>query len=191
MTPTQLISLLSRGGEWEDQFNIDADNLERKSGDLPIKCADASGCFAEIAHEIIDLFVQVVHNPTSAAPSTNASPSTPSSPLRHPPHPSQSHTQHQHAVHHPTTSLPFKPDQLMHLKIIMRDREAGRPPRPPLKTFRSGYSTTGSAQKPHSNQTLGYGQGSGHPNEGPGGDPGLNEGLGRNEGTVRFLFGAD
>lgn len=30
MTPTQLISLLSQGGEWEDQFNIDADHLERK-----------------------------------------------------------------------------------------------------------------------------------------------------------------
>jgi len=31
----------------------------------------------------------------------------------------------------------------------------------------------------------------GHPSEGPSGDPALNEGLGRNEGTVRFLFGAD
>lgn len=31
MTPTQLISLLTQGGEWEDQFNIDADHLERKS----------------------------------------------------------------------------------------------------------------------------------------------------------------
>jgi len=30
MTPLQLISLLARGGEWEDQFNIDADHLERK-----------------------------------------------------------------------------------------------------------------------------------------------------------------
>ena len=31
MSPTQLISLLTRGGEWEDQFNIDAEHLERKS----------------------------------------------------------------------------------------------------------------------------------------------------------------
>jgi len=31
MTPTQLISLLTRGGEWEDQFNINAEHLERKS----------------------------------------------------------------------------------------------------------------------------------------------------------------
>lgn len=31
MTPTQLISLLTQGGEWEDQFNVDADHLERKS----------------------------------------------------------------------------------------------------------------------------------------------------------------
>ena len=30
MTPPQLISLLTQGGEWEDQFNIDADHLERK-----------------------------------------------------------------------------------------------------------------------------------------------------------------
>ena len=30
MTPFQLISLLTRGGAWEDQFNIDADHLERE-----------------------------------------------------------------------------------------------------------------------------------------------------------------
>ena len=79
----------------------------------------------------------------------------------------------------------------MQLKIAMRDREAGRMPRPPLQTLRPGYSMTGLVQNPYSNQNLGYGQGNGHPSEGPGGDPALNEGLGRNEGTVRFLFGAD
>ena len=31
MSPVQLISLLTQGGEWEDQFNVDADHLERKS----------------------------------------------------------------------------------------------------------------------------------------------------------------
>ena len=30
MAPLQLISLLTQGGEWEDQFNIDADHLERE-----------------------------------------------------------------------------------------------------------------------------------------------------------------
>ena len=30
MTPSQLISLLTQGGEWEDRFNFDVDHLERK-----------------------------------------------------------------------------------------------------------------------------------------------------------------
>ena len=30
MTPSQLISLLAQGGEWEVQFNADPDYLERK-----------------------------------------------------------------------------------------------------------------------------------------------------------------
>jgi hypothetical protein len=76
----------------------------------------------------------------------------------------------------------------MRLKIAMRDREAERPPRPPLKTPRPTYTMY---SNPSHNQNLGYGQGNGHPGEGPGGDPALNEGLGRNEGTVRFLFGPD
>lgn len=73
----------------------------------------------------------------------------------------------------------------------MRDREAERPPRPQSKTLRPGYSTTGLIPNQNNNQYLGYGQGNGHPYEGPGGDPALNEGLGRNVGTVRFLFGPD
>ena len=79
----------------------------------------------------------------------------------------------------------------MRLKIAMRDREAERPPRPQLKTLRPGYAMTGFAQNPNINLNLGYGQGNGHAGEGPGSDPALNEGLGRNEGTVRFLFGTD
>lgn len=75
----------------------------------------------------------------------------------------------------------------MRLKIAMRDREAERPPRPPLTTLRPGYAMTGLV--PNQYQNPGYGNG--HPSEGPSGDPALNEGLGRNEGTVRFLFGAD
>ena len=136
---------------------------------------------AEIAHEVIDLFAQVAQNPSSGVPSTNTSPSTPSSPPRYLPHSSQSQPQYQ------TASLPFKSDQLMRLKIAMRDREAERPPRPPLKTLRPGYAMTGVVPGPN----LGYGQGNGHAGDGPGGDPAISEGLGRNEGTVRFLFGAD
>ena len=79
----------------------------------------------------------------------------------------------------------------MRLKIAMRDREAERPPRPPLKSLRPGYAMTGLVPTPYNNQNPGYGQGNGHSSEGPGGDPALNEGLGRNEGTVRFLFGPD
>ena len=50
---------------------------------------------------------------------------------------------------------------------------------------------TGLVSNTNINQSLGYGQGNGHPYEALGSDPTLNEGLGRNEGTVRFLFGAD
>jgi CTD kinase subunit beta len=144
----------------------------------------------EIAHEVIDLFAQVAQSPTSGAPSANTSPSTPSSPPRHVSSSSQSHSQHQRPIQHPATNLPFKSDQLMRLKIAMRDREAERPPRPQLKTHRPGYPITGLTPNPYNNQSSGYGQGNGHLGE-PGGDPALNEGLGRNEGTVRFLFGAD
>ena len=82
----------------------------------------------------------------------------------------------------------------MRLKISMRDREAERPSRPPLKTLRPGYAMAGLMPNPYHSQNPGYGgygQGNGHPGEGPGSDIALNEGLGRNEGTVRFLFGAD
>ena len=183
MTPLQLISLLGRGGEWEDQFNIDADHLERTFSFLWVlsrRKPDAS-CAAEIAHEVIDLFAQFAQNPTSGATSANTSPSTPSSPPRHVSHSSQSQPSGL------TTSLPFKSDQLMRLKIAMRDREAERPP----KTLGSGYSMTGPVPNPYHNQNLGYGHGTGHPGDGPGGDPAINEGLGRNVGTVRFLFGSD
>lgn len=184
MTPLQLISLLTQGGEWEEQFNIDADHLERKPTILPVEKSDTLNV-AEIAHEIIDLFVQIGQNPASGAPSANTSPSTPSSPPRHLSHSSQPHSQHL------ATSLPFKSDQLMRLKIAMRDREAERPPRPSSNTVRPGYATTGSVLNPYNTNNWGYGQGNGHPGEVPGGDPAINEGLGRNEGTVRFLFGAD
>lgn len=131
---------------------------------------------AEIAHEVIDLFVQVGQSPSSGVPSANTSPSTPSSPPRYPPHSSQPHSQHQLSIHNPT-SLPYKSDQLMRLKIAMRDREAERSPRPPLKALRPGCYLTGMLTNPNG------------PCEVPSGDPPLNEGLGRNEGTVRFLFG--
>ncbi|KAF9777636.1 cyclin-like protein [Thelephora terrestris] len=169
MTPLQLISLLTQGGEWEEQFTIDANHLE------------------QIAHEIIDLFVQVGQSPASGAPSANTSPSTPSSPPRHLSHSSQPHPQHL------TTSLPFKSDQLMRLKIAMRDREAERPPRASLTAFVPGHNRTGLSSNYHNNNNnnWGYGQGNGQPGEGPGGEPAISEGLGRNEGTVRFLFGAD
>ena len=58
-----------------------------------------------------------------------------------------------------------------------RDREAERSPRPPSRALRPGCYLTGIVTNPNG------------PREVPSGDPPLNEGLGRNEGTVRFLFG--
>ena len=100
---------------------------------------------SEIAHSIIDLLIQGSQNSTA-----NTSPSTPSSP--HPTrntHPSNANAQ--------PLPAPYKFDQLMRLKIAMRETE-----HPPRMRESTGF---GDAQA-EADAML----------------------LGRNEGTVRFLF---
>jgi hypothetical protein len=119
---------------------------------MPFPCIFIHFISLDIAHSIIDLLLQVAQNP-----SANTSPSTPSSPS---PHPSPRNPPLS-AHHSHFTSMPYKADQLIRLKIVMRESEHPPRPRQPL--------------------------GSADPSAFYGGDEAAL--LGRNEGTVRFLFG--
>jgi len=133
-TSHEIVTTLSKRGQWERKFQAQVEDLD------------------EIAHAIIDLLIQVAQNP-----STNTSPRTPASPS-----PNPSRNQHispaNLSIQQP---IPYKADQLMKLKIVMRETEYPPRPRQPL--------------------------GSVDPSALYGGDDAAL--LGRNEGTVRFLFG--
>ncbi|KAI9464171.1 cyclin-like protein [Boletus coccyginus] len=132
-----IVSLLKEKTDWEQTYMVEAEDLQ------------------EIAHLIIDLLIQAAQNTNTSA---NTSPRTPSSPS---PHPSP-RNQHYSSTGPPQLpSVPYKADQLIHLKIAMRQSEY--PPRPHKPLAGSDPSALYS-----------------------GGDVAL---LGKNEGTVRFLFG--
>ncbi|KAF8631401.1 hypothetical protein AX15_002409 [Amanita polypyramis BW_CC] len=139
--PHDIALLLGNRGDWEKKYQAQVEDLE------------------DIAHTVLDLLIQVSQNP-----SANTSPSTPSSPSPH--LPTSSSSPHLHparggTVHQPPPPPPYKADQLIRLKIAMRETEHPQRPRQPL----------GSADP----SALYSGE-----------DVAL---LGRNEGTVRFLFG--
>ncbi|KAG6837180.1 hypothetical protein H0H93_013407 [Arthromyces matolae] len=132
LSPHELAAYLGKRGEWEQQFRSQVEDLE------------------VIAHTIIDLILSATQNP-----SANTSPSTPASPS---PHLSM---RHQLDKHNMSMQSPYNSDQLIRLKISMRETE--HPPRQRQPLGNSDPSAL-------------YG----------GEDVNL---LGRNEGTVRFLFG--
>ncbi|KAI6044276.1 cyclin-like protein [Pisolithus marmoratus] len=131
----QVANLLKQKGDWEATYMAEAEDLE------------------EIAHILIDLLMQAAQNP-----SANTSPRTPSSPSPHP-SPRNQHFSSSGPPH--TPQILYKSDQLLQLKITMRENE--HPPRPdrPLSTADLSAVYSG-------NDVF-------H--------------LGKNEGTVRFLFG--
>ncbi|KAI6000987.1 hypothetical protein F5J12DRAFT_844169 [Pisolithus orientalis] len=131
----KVANLLRQKGDWEATYMAEAEDLE------------------EIAHILIDLLMQAAQNP-----SANTSPRTPSSPSPHP-SPRNQHFSSGGSPHIP--QIPYKSDQLLQLKIAMRENE--HPPRP---------------DRPLSNPDLSAMY--------SGNDVVL---LGKNEGTVRFLFG--
>ncbi|KAI0662058.1 cyclin-like protein [Cubamyces menziesii] len=105
-TSHQIAATLSKSGDWGQQFQTHIADIE------------------EIAHAIIDLLISYAQNPAA-----NTSPHTPSSP-----HPHQLSRgglgQHQHGHGHGTPApvyVPYKADQLIRLKIVMRETE--HPPR--------------------------------------------------------------
>ncbi|TFK40848.1 cyclin-like protein [Crucibulum laeve] len=130
----EIASMLTTHGPWEKQFHSQVEDLE------------------DIAHTVLDLLIQGLQNP-----SANTSPSTPSSPV---PHLSHSHQQGQNQQHQ-AQPAPYNADQLLRLKIAMRETEHPPRPRQPL--------------------------GNADPSALYGGED--NNLIGRNEGTVRFLFG--
>lgn len=134
----------------------------------------------EICHHLLDLLIHAAQNP-----SATTSPSTPSSPSPHAyasprtPHPSNPLLPHQTQSAPPPP--PFKHDTLMRLKIYLRETE--HPARPRDSKSNSGSSTP-----------LAYGVGV----AGTSADDVLSRngsvdtaGLGKNEGTVRFVFGPE
>ncbi|KAF8645263.1 hypothetical protein AX16_008087 [Volvariella volvacea WC 439] len=132
-TNHEVAALLSDHGNWEAKFQVQVSDLE------------------DIAHTMLDLMIQGVQNP-----SANTSPSTPSSPSPH------SSTRLQSAGHaSQSIPSPYKSDQLIRLKIVMRERE--HPPR-----VRQPLGTSDPSALYTADDTTTFG---------------------RNEGTVRFLFG--
>ena len=132
-TAHQIAATLSASGEWGKQFQAHIGDIE------------------EIAHAIIDLLIGATQNPAA-----NTSPHTPSSPSPH-----LSHSTGQQALPRPPP-VPYKADQLIRLKIVMRETE--HPPRN-RESATGGEEDVFSFNK--SDSTL----------------------LGRNDKTVRFMFG--
>ncbi|KAJ7147048.1 cyclin-like protein [Mycena crocata] len=129
----EIAEILGKNGDWERKYQAQVDDLEG------------------IAHTVIDLLIQGAQSQT-----LNTSPRTPSSPSPHPsprtPHP---------LVELQLLTIPYNADQLIRLKIVMRQTEHPQRARQPLGNADPSALYSGD-------------------------DVGL---LGRNEGTVRFLFG--
>jgi len=98
-----------------------------------------------ISHALLDLLISQTQNP-----SANTTPNTPSSP--------SPHISRAAAALHIAAPAPHSSDQLMRLKIVMRETE--HPPRSRTPILGDGFH-----------------------------DPDGADAIGRNEGTVRFLFG--
>lgn len=146
----QIAQLLGDQGPWGQKYQSQVADLEGMSF-LSFVCRISDHALdAEIVHAIIDLLISAAQNPLA-----NTSPSTPSSPSPH-----LSRTQHAANANANVQVIlpPYSPDQLMRMKIAMR--EAEHPPR-----YRQGAV----ADDPTADSEASL--------------------LGRNEGTVRFLFG--
>jgi len=148
---SRLANILREKGDWEQMYMAEAEDLEGCEL-FKLHFIHQRSPPTEIAHIIIDLLIQAAQNP-----SANTSPRTPASPS---PHPSP-RNQHFSTTGTPQPpAIPYKADQLIHLKIMMRQNEHPLRPQQPLNADPSElYNENDIAM------------------------------LGRNQGTVRFLFG--
>ena len=112
----EIAQKLNSPSSWEKQYHTQAGDLEGlRFVILIVKISHDDFCFLDFAHTILDLLIQYTQNP-----SANTSPSTPSSPSPHPSARDRQASQQQ-------LQSPYKPDQLIRLKIAMRETE--HPPR--------------------------------------------------------------
>ncbi|KAJ3514142.1 hypothetical protein NLJ89_g2551 [Agrocybe chaxingu] len=155
----RLAAKLSSPLEWQENYRARHEDLQGEAlhHSVPGHRSAPSCVISEFAHTFLDLLLQFTQQSVSS--STNTSPSTPSSPS---PHlvatPGRDrHSLHPHQLQHP---YPYKPDQLIRLKIAMRENEAetGHLPAPKRRKI-SVPSELDSTER-----------------------------IGQNEGTVRFLF---
>ncbi|KAK7469326.1 RNA polymerase II C-terminal domain kinase beta subunit [Stygiomarasmius scandens] len=166
----KLASELGQQGAWEQRFQSALEELEA------------------IAHLIVDILIAGTQNP-----SANTSPSTPQSPS---PHPSPRERSLSHAGVHPShlntpngyqPPIPYKTDVLIRLKIAMRESDH----EPKIRTsYREMHlngagagAVTNAVTTPSTSRE--WGQSS---NFSSGIDRDAEAKVGRNEGTVRFLF---
>ncbi|KAF9444338.1 cyclin-like protein [Macrolepiota fuliginosa MF-IS2] len=126
----EIMKRLQKKGDWERKFQSQVEDLE------------------DIAHTLLDLMIHFAQNP-----SASTSPSTPSSPSPH-------HSGHHHHPHATQVQSPFNTDQLMRMKIAMRETEHPPRQRPSQGSIDAIYLWR----------------------------PDVPNYLARNEGTVRFLF---
>jgi len=117
----------------------------------------------DIAHTFLDLLIAYTQSSTSSA---NTSPSTPSSPS---PHLTRDRQHHQHFPHHHQlqhfATYPYNADQLIRLKIFMRQTEHS----PRTRSWNVNVAEQSTENNVAANVVV-------------------NEGLGKNEGTTRFSF---
>ncbi|KAF5369429.1 hypothetical protein D9758_002796 [Tetrapyrgos nigripes] len=173
----QLASELGQRGPWEQKFRSALEELEA------------------IAHLLVDILIQGTQNP-----SANTSPSTPQSPSPHPSPRERSHSypnpNNPNNLSNPNNyppQLPYKTDVLIRLKIAMRESDHEPMSR---KSFREMYlngiavNSTSNAAGPGIGMSKDWGQVQGSQAGNANGmvEKETEAKVGRNEGTVRFLF---
>lgn len=146
-----IVATLRDHGPWEKKFQAQVDDLEgepalaqRYHFPSSLTVHTFPQLVSAISHALLDLLISQTQNP-----SASTTPNTPSSPS---PHISR-------AAMHIAAPASHTSDQLMRLKIAMRENE--HPPRSRTQILGDGYHNF----------------------------PDGSDAIGRNEGTVRFLFG--
>ncbi|THV03914.1 cyclin-like protein [Dendrothele bispora CBS 962.96] len=160
-----LASQLGQRGAWEDRFRSALEELEA------------------IAHLIVDILIA-----GTQSPSANTSPSTPQSPS---PHPSPRERTLPHNLNNSNgypPSIPYKPDVLIRLKIAMRESDHEPKVRTSYREISLNGATagnTGMVSGTAVSFSKEWRQSGAFSN---GAEREVEAKVGRNEGTVRFLF---
>jgi CTD kinase subunit beta len=162
---SDIAEFLGKSGSWEVRFQSKLEDVQGRhpprSSVLKRHCNFLF--LLEIAHAVMDLLLHETTTSTFNTSSTHTSPSTPQSPSPYSHPPLTSAVVPPLAINPP--SIPHRPDQLTRLKIMMRQNDVQKERR---------RSSSGAGPSPRESGGTAVAEA---------------EGLGRNEGTVRFLFG--